>query len=198
MILFYFLLFSSTRSPANTEAETNSCTLIQFVRIKDTINNVFSRWIPRDRRSGRAHRRSPFFLMDAQRPSYITYHNRVIDVTDHFSSKHKSCCIREGELKETKGIRETRPCVYQQCGRPSNTVFTYYADRKLLPLGLNCEPSGLVVSSQLYKFLFGATNESKRGKGVRGRKQRQRAKDENVPISPKGRRSPFRFLLPLG
>lgn len=40
-LLFPFI--SSARSPASTEAGTNSCTLIQFVRIKDAINNVFSR-----------------------------------------------------------------------------------------------------------------------------------------------------------
>lgn len=40
-LLFPFIFYM--RRPANTEAETNSCTLIQFVRIKDTINNVFSR-----------------------------------------------------------------------------------------------------------------------------------------------------------
>lgn len=40
-LLFPFIFY--IRRPANIEAETNSCTLIQFVRIKDTINNVFSR-----------------------------------------------------------------------------------------------------------------------------------------------------------
>lgn len=60
-LLFPFI--SSMRSPANIEAETNSCTLIQFVRIKDTINNVFNRvcW-DRNRQPTRC---STLFLMDA-------------------------------------------------------------------------------------------------------------------------------------
>jgi len=40
-LLFSFIFY--IRRPANIEAETNSYTLIQFVRIKDIINNVFTR-----------------------------------------------------------------------------------------------------------------------------------------------------------
>lgn len=69
--LLYPFIFLYGKSGQHTEAETNSCTLIQFVRIKDTINNVFSRWISRDRRSGQG----PSFavLLDG-RPSSIIYY----------------------------------------------------------------------------------------------------------------------------
>lgn len=74
-LLFPFI--SSMRSPANTEAETNSCTLIQFVRIKDTINNVFNR-VCRDWNE-QPTRCSMLFLMDAHCPPCICviYNNKL-------------------------------------------------------------------------------------------------------------------------